>query len=143
MKNITEYIKSIGKAISKPKSFDTMLTDLIEAETDKVIIAHADNNRDLVYIWIDIDKVYLMVAYTNKTFSHPEILFKAGIEDDMFRGTKYKAKLIKNIESSNHAKILTKFVDDVKNDTTKVCNIYGNVSKAIWQELDKIENFSK
>ena len=131
MKNITEYIKSIGKAISKPKSFDAMLSDLIEAETDKVIIAHADNNRDLVYIWIDIDKVYLMVAYTNKTFSHPEILFKAGIDDNMFRGTKYKDKLIKNIESSNHAKILTKFVADIEDDTTKVCKLmtYKDFSK--------------
>ena len=140
MKNITEYIT---EAVSKPTSFDAMLSDLIEAETDKVIIAHADNYRDLVYIWMDIDNRYLMVAYTNKTFSHPEILFKASPEDDMFRGTKYKAKLIKNIESSNHAKILTKFADDVKNDTTKVCNIYSNVSKAIRQGLDKIENIGK
>lgn len=137
MKNITEYIT---EAASKPKSFDVMLSDLIEAETDKVIIAHADNNRDLVYIWMDKDNYYLIVSYTNKTFSHHEVLFRANPGDEMFRCTEYKAKLIKNIESSNHAKILTKFTDDVKNDTTKVCNIYSNVSKAIWQGLDKIED---
>ena len=140
MKNLTEYII---EAASKPTSFDAMLTDLVDAETDKVIIAHADNDRDLVYIWMDKDNYYLIIAYTNKTFSHPEVLFRANPGDEMFRGTEYKTKLIKNIESSNHAKILTKFAADVKNDTTKVCNIYGNVSKAIWQGLDKIENIDK
>lgn len=136
MKNITEYIT---EAANKPTSFDAMLTDLIEAETDKVIIAHPDNNKDLVYIWPGQD-MKLYIAYANKTFSNTEILFKASPDDDIFKDDEYKKKLIKNIESSNHAKILTKFVADIKNDTTKVCNIYGKVSQAIWQGLDKIEN---
>ena len=135
MKNLTEYIT---ESSSKPTSFDKMLTDLIESDVEEVIIAHADNNKDLVYIWPGQD-MKLYVAYANKTFSNTEILLKASPDDEIFKGNEYKTKLIKNIESSNHANILTKFVADIKNDTTKVCNIYGKVSQAIWQGLDKIE----
>lgn len=136
MKNLTEYIT---EAASQPKTFDDMLTDLIESDVSKLMICQSDDGKACVYGWLGQDnKVYF--EYATKTWSKKETIFRASPDSEIFRDKAYINRFLKKIENCTYAKNLKKFANDVKEDTVKVCHIYGKASESIWKQLDNIED---
>lgn len=130
MLNLVEYIT---ESTSNPSSFREMLDEVIKSDDNKVLVASTDDNENIVYIWFSRYYEYLTVQLKfNNPHNTPLFIIKNPKKNKIFKDDSYKTFFIEKLKDSKYASILKKFMDDIENDTTKVCKLmtYKDFSNA-------------